>query len=110
MGKDQNTHKRRRFSADEKARILKLHFVEKRPVSDICSEFEIAVSQFHSWEAVLFQNAKSSFENKRGPKANQAREAQKVAKLEEKIREKDHVIAELMAEYLESKKKNGEDS
>ena len=99
---------RRRFSAAEKSKILKLHLVEGRPISEVCDEFEIAPSQFYGWQTQLFQNAENVFDRPRGPKPSER--ADEISSLESKVREKDEVIAELMAEYLKAKKKTGENS
>ena len=32
------TNKRKKYTAQEKVRILRLHLVEKRPVSELCDE------------------------------------------------------------------------
>lgn len=100
--------KRRRFSAAEKSKILKLHLVEDRPISEICDEYGIAASQFYQWQALLFQNAESVFDRPRGPKPSERSE--ELRDLEAKVRHKDEVIAELMAEYLKAKKKTGDHS
>ena len=47
------------------------------------------------------------FDGPRGPKPEPG---EKLKQLEAKVREKDEVIAELMAEYLKAKKKTGESS
>jgi transposase-like protein len=99
---------RRRFSPAEKSKILKLHLVEGRPISGICDEFQIAASQFYQWQAQLFQNAENVFDRPRGPKPSERSE--ELRELEAKVRQKDEVIAELMAEYLKVKKKTGDRS
>lgn len=107
--KDKNqTNTRRRFSPSEKSKILKLHLVEGRPISEICEEYGITPSLFYGWQALLFQNSERVFDRNRGPKSSTGEE--KIRSLEAKIGEKDQVIAELMAEYLKAKKKTGENS
>ncbi|MDA0814808.1 MAG: hypothetical protein O3C21_20715 [Verrucomicrobia bacterium] len=59
---------------------------------------------------MLFTNAERVFDRQqRGPKSAETGAA-RIAQLEAKVREKDEVIAELMAEYLKIKKKTGENS
>ena len=98
---------RRHLTAAEKSKILKLHLVEGRPISAVCEEHHITPSQFYSWQALLFQNADKVFDRSRGPKPSSTEE---IKRLEAKVRKKDEVIAELMAEYLNVKKKSGENS
>jgi transposase-like protein len=99
---------RRQLSAAEKSKILKLHLVEGRPISAVCEEHHITPSQFYTWQALLFQNADKVFDRSRGPKPSSSTE--EIKRLEAKVRKKDEVIAELMAEYLNVKKNSGENS
>ena len=106
--KNQKPNTRRQCSAAEKSKILKLHLVEGRPISSVCDEFDLSPSQFYSWQALLFEKADKVFDRARGPKPGD-RNAE-IERLEAKVRQKDEVIAELMAEYLSAKKKTGENS
>jgi len=54
----------------------------------------------------LFLNAASALQGNRSPERNQ--EQQRIEKLEKKIRQKDEVLAELMAEHVALKKELGE--
>ena len=99
---------RRHFKTAEKIKILKRHLVEGQPISEVCDEHGIQPSRFYSWQTQLFQNATMIFDGPRGPKPSA--QAEKLDRLEAKVREKDEVIAELMAEYLKIKKKTGESS
>ena len=96
---------RRRFSPGEKAKILKLHLVEGRPISSVCEECRVSPSQFYSWQALLFGNAESVFDRPRGPKPTDR--AAEIERLQANLRAKDAVIAELMEEYLKAKKNLG---
>jgi len=98
---------RRHFSADDKAKLLRRHLIEKIPVSRICEESQLAPSLFHHrWQEQLFLNAASALQSNRSPERNQ--EQQRIEKLEKKIRQKDEVLAELMAEHVALKKELGE--
>ena len=108
MKKPSKNSTRRRFKTVEKIKILKQHLVEGRPLSDVCDEHEIQPSRFYDWQTQLFQNATMIFDGPRGPKPTDS--GNKLKKLEAKVREKDEVIAELMAEYLKAKKKTGENT
>lgn len=105
---NQKPNTRRQFSAAEKSKILKLHLVEGRPISAVCEQFELSPSQFYSWQALLFEKAEKVFDRPRGPKASDR--SAEIERLEAKVRQKDEVIAELMAEYLSAKKNTGENS
>ena len=96
---------RRHWSADEKVKLLHRHLIENIPISKICEEANLAPSLFHRWQEQLFQNAVLALGGKR-PERNQ--DQQRIEKLEKKIRQKDEVLAELMAEHISLKKEFGE--
>lgn len=111
MNKQENTSEpqkktKRHFSAQEKGKILKMHLVEKQSISSLCEKFELAPSRFYDWQKALFTNASSALETKkRGPRS--CNKEKRITELEDTIKDKNRVIAELMAEYLEVKKNNG---
>jgi transposase len=88
---------RRSWSADEKTRVLRRHLIEKIPISKLCEEQKMAPSMYHRWQEQLFQNAGLALEGKRNERHL---EQQKIEKLEQKIHQKDEVLAELMAEHI----------
>lgn len=96
---------RRHWSAEDKIKLLRQHLIEKVPVSKICDEARVAPSMFFRWQEQLFVNAALALEGKR-PERTQ--DQQRVEKLEQKIRQKDEVLAELMAEHIALKKELGE--
>lgn len=97
---------RRHWSAEDKTKLLRRHLIEKVPVSKICEEARLAPSLFHRWQEQLFSNAALALEGKRSP--DRGPEQQRIEKLEQKIRQKDEVLAELMVEHLALKKEFGE--
>lgn len=102
---------RRHLATDKKAELLRQHLVDKRPVSEICTENGLQPSLFYSWLRQLLANAPLALANGRQPKAD-AREAElqaKIEKLEAKLAKKDNVIAELSEELVATKKNFGDD-
>lgn len=97
---------RRQWASAEKGRLLRRHLIEKVPISQVCGEAQLAPSLFHKWLEQLFANASLALESKRGPERSQ--DLQRIEKLEQKIRQKDEVLAELMGEYIALKKASGE--
>jgi transposase len=97
---------RRHWSAEDKTKLLRQHLIEKTPVSKICEQAELAPSLFHRWLEQLFQNAPLALESKRTPE--RGKDQQRIEKLEAKMRQKDEVLAELMAEHIALKKEFGE--
>ncbi len=96
---------RRHWSAEEKTGLLRRHLIERVPISKICEEAGLAPTLFHRWQEQLFGNATLALEARR-PERRQ--DQQRIEKLEAKIRQKDEVLAELMAEHVALKKEFGE--
>lgn len=101
-----STRTRRRFSADEKVTILKLHLLERKPISDICDQHGIQPTQFYTWQKQFFENAAAAFERKNG--STSSTHDRIVAGLREKLQRKNEVLAELMEEHVQLKKELGE--
>jgi transposase-like protein len=105
------SNKRKTFSPEEKVRILRLHLVEKRPISDVCDEIGLNPNVFYNWQKQFFENGSAAFEKAgKGRNNSQTKKLlEKVAKLQAKLANKDEVIAEIMASHVELKKSLGED-
>jgi transposase len=100
---------RRHFSAEEKVAILRRHFLEKMPISDLCDQFGISPNTFYNWQKVAFENLSAAFQpNGRRAKAVEAGKDEKIAHLEAKLTKKNEVLAELMEEHTALKKSLGE--
>jgi transposase len=105
------SNKYKKFSAEEKVRILRLHLVEKRPISDICDEIGLNPNVFYNWQKQFFENGTAAFEkggNSRKDSRTEKLETEN-ARLKSKLAQKDEVIAEIMASHVELKKSLGED-
>ena len=100
---------RRHFAPEQKVALLRLHLLEKKPVSDICQEHNLSVTLFYLWQKQLFENGTAAFENtgKRRQAEADAKD-RKIAALEEKLQRKNEVLAELMEEHVQLKKELGE--
>jgi transposase-like protein len=98
--------KRRKFSADEKVRILHRHLIEKVPVSDVCEEFGLNPNVFYRWQKAFFENGAAAFANKTDAKSKKLEK--KNQDLEARLARKDEVIAEIMADHVKLKKSLGE--
>ena len=94
---------RRHHTTEQKAALLRKHFVDKIPVSRICEEHQLQPSVFCHWQRQLFENAPAALDAPKGARAP-TREKQleeRVAQLEAKLAKKDGVIAEISAEYAQ---------
>jgi len=99
---------RRHYSAEEKMKLLRLHLIEKQPVSKICEEAGVAPTVFYRWQEQLFLNGQVALEGKKEHRPERSADQARIEKLEKKIRQKDEVLAELMAEHISLKKAYGE--
>lgn len=95
---------RQKFTAEKKVLILRDHLENKVPVSDICEKYRIHPNQLYQWKKAFFENAVDLFATKKPSNDHDGR----VSKLEQKIKERNEVIAELMEENLKLKKLSGE--
>lgn len=99
--------RRRNFTPEQKASILREHLLDKVPVSDLCDKHGLQPTVFYRWQKAVFENAPSLFVHKNtGPKKRTLE--RKIATLEEKIAHKDEVIAEIMSDHIALKKELGE--
>jgi transposase len=100
---------RRRIGTDQKATILKRYLVDKVPMSDLCDEYGIKPNQIYAWQKILFDNVEAAFH----PVAKRAAsklsvQEERIARLENKLQQKNEVISELMEENIRAKKSIGE--
>lgn len=100
---------RKHYSPEEKVAILRRHLLEKVPVSDLCDQHGIQPSVFYHWQREFFENGHRAFTgNGKHAKRAESVQAEKVNALENKIRRKDEVIAELMEDHVRLKKELGD--
>src|SRR5712675_3195230 len=88
---------RKHFTPEEKVAILRRHLVDKVPVSELCEELGLRPTMFYRWQKELFENGAAAFQS-------QERPHRQVEFLGRKVRTKDEVLAELMAEHIALKK------
>ena len=108
---ESNGTRRRQFTADEKATILRRHLADKIPVSDLCDEYHIQPSLFYIWQRQALENLSAALQDGRtlrGQSQAASADRARLAALEAKLAKKDAIIAEVSEEYLALKKKLGE--
>ncbi len=97
---------RRHYTPKEKVAILREHLLEQKPVSDVCERHQLQPTVFYAWQKQFFENGEAAFARK-DRRTDEARD-RKIAVLEQKLTNKNEVIAELMEENVRAKKANGE--
>jgi len=110
------TKTRKKFTAEQKAAIVRRHLKDKEPISSIAQELSIQPTQIHQWVALALEQVERAFEKsanservsrKAEAKVNELKD-QRIKKLEEKLNHKNEVIVELMEENVKAKKANGD--
>jgi transposase len=96
-----STRGRRRFSAEEKLRIVEEGRQSGATISEVCRRNQIASSQFYKWEKQAREGALARLKNgKAGRKTDEATQAA----LKAELQRLQAVVAEVVAENLELKK------
>lgn len=103
-----NKHTRRHHSPEDKVRILRLHLLEGKPISEICESEGIHPTQFYQWQKTFFEKGSAVFEGGRSPFRVFGQNERKLEALESKLRRKDEIIAEIMEDLVRTKKELGE--
>lgn len=99
--------KPRIYSPEFKIKLLKQHLIDKLIVSEICEKNNIKPSLFYKWQNELFASGGLVFENIKPDKIH-SKYQKLIQKLENKLTQKNEVLAELMQEYVLLKKEYGE--
>ena len=98
---------RRNFTPEDKARLIKEHLLENKPVSQICDENGLQPTVFHRWKQQFFENGAAAFRKR--DSREEAAWQKKATRLEKKLQQKNEVLSELMEEHIALKKNLGED-
>jgi transposase-like protein len=96
--------KRKRYTAEEKIKILRDVIEDGKPISQIAELYGLHPNNIFHWRKQLFEGGVKTFQIKRADISGKAEE-RKITALEQKIKQKDEVIAELAEELLALKKK-----
>ena len=100
--------KRRTFTAEQKAEILRRHIKDKEQVSDLCQEYGIQPSVFYGWQNQLLERMESVLNSGRVRDSRERQLERENEALKQRLVKKDNVIAEISEEYVELKKELGE--
>jgi len=110
------TKNRRKFTAEQKAEIVRRHLKDKTPISSLAEELSLQPTQIYQWVALVLEQAARVFEKGENGKHSSSKASRKIAELKEqkikrleaKLANKNEVIAELMEENVKAKKANGD--
>ena len=102
------TRKRRHFTAEQKAQIVRRHLSGKEPVSKLAEELGLQPSLIHTWVNQVLAQAERAFERSGGNGRVQQTKDRQMEQLRAKLADKNEVIAELMEANVRAKKELGE--
>jgi len=99
-------NEKRKYSAEFKVTVLREHLENQESVGKLCEQYNIHPNLFYLWKKELFTGALETFsKSKTGSRTEEA----KINKLEEKLKDKDSLISEIVEDNLRLKKKlNGD--
>ena len=97
--------KRKRYTAEEKIQILREVLEEGKPVSRAAEQYGVSPNNIFKWKKQLFEDGVQTFQIQRTDISAKAEE-RKINALEQRLKQKDEIIAELAEELLALKKKN----
>jgi transposase-like protein len=97
--------KRKSYTAEEKVKILREVLEDGKSISQVAEKYGLHPNNIFNWRKQLFEGGLQTFQIKRTDISNKA-DDRKISMLEDKIKQKDEVIAELAEELLGLKKKN----
>ena len=98
---------RKNFTPEQKVAIIRRHLIEKVPVSDLADKHKITPTQIYNWQKQLFENGAGAFTrrtNKANAKRQKNSQEKKISHLEEKLKDRNVVVAELLQEHVHLKK------
>ena len=100
---------RRKIDSNKKMELLKLHFVNKKPISEIREQHGISPAMFYKWQATIFENGDLIFNTTKGnkPTSIESDLSLENKELRQKLSAQNSVMLELMEEHVKLKKKIG---
>lgn len=106
MSNDTQDKARRKFTPDQKFRIIKEQMTTRTSVSDICKKHDISSANFYKWQEKFLKAALDGF--KKSEDGATKAELRKIAEQEQKIQKMQAAITEIIQENIELKKSLGE--
>lgn len=97
---------KKRFTAEEKVKILREHLTNNVSLSDLADKYDIKPSAISNWKKALFEGAVSTFSS---TKKISKEKDKTIKKLEETLQKRDTLIADIVEDNILLRKKyNGE--
>ena len=99
--------RRKKHTAEMKVKIVREHLENQVSISELSERYGIHPNMIHKWKKELFEGALETFSRKHKKQTKQ--QSYRTRVLEEKLKKKDTLIAEIIEENIHLKKNiNGE--
>ena len=96
---------KKRYSSEEKTRILKEHLEGGISISDLAEKYGVHVNVIYSWKKSLFVQNVVRQPNAKAVERSLTVKDTKIQELEAKLKQREELIAELLTENIDLKKK-----
>lgn len=106
MSSEPQDKARRKFTPDQKFKIIKEQMTTRTSVSDICKKYDISAGNFYKWQEKFLKGALENF--KKSDEGPTKAELRKIEQQEQKIAKMQATITEIIQENIELKKSLGE--
>jgi transposase-like protein len=95
--------KKKRYSSEEKYKIVKEVLTTEKTVSETCKQYGISTANFYNWQKVFLESAMEGF-NRTKPGRPEIQQKKKMDNLAEENQRMKEVIAEVVSENITLKK------
>jgi transposase-like protein len=102
---EEKMSKRKRYTAEEKIKILREISEDGKSISQVADEYGIHPNNIFNWRKRHLEMGVQGFKTTRQDISSKSKD-RKIASLEDRMKHKDEVIAELAQELLAFKKKS----
>lgn len=96
--------KRKKFSAKQKLTIIREHLENNVQIGELSERYGIHPNLIYKWKKTFFEKGEQLFDDKREKKVSNQIET-KISLLEEKLRDRDSLISEIVQDNIRLKKK-----
>lgn len=93
---------KKRFTAEEKVKILREHLTKNVSLSDLADKYDIKPSAISNWKKAMFEGAVSTFSTTK--KVDKEKD-KTIQKLEETLQKRDTLIADIVEDNIKLRKK-----
>jgi transposase len=95
-------NQRKHLTAEKKMMILREYLENKVPIGELAEKHHVSVNDIYRWKKRLFEGGINLLTSQVGKK--QSKDEERIKRLEEKLRQREAVITEIVQDNIELKK------